>query len=415
MNKKTALVPFGNLGEGQEMIASLHQQLPHIALDVLSPDVLTPALAIYPEIVDANIQTTLRLLGGDPGRWQPHVKTAKLLSTMRQFCSHGVKRFKCATTLEMMTACQAGAEEVLLSYPSYGARTRRVREIALQFPKTAITATVENESEVAQWNGSTVGLYIDINPGMNRTGIQQSRVEEIVHLASVICKSKNRFAGLHYYDGHNRQPDLEERKSAAYLGYQQLLKTMDALRAENLPVEVLVTSGTPAFPCAISFPGFSHASFAHRISPGTIVYGDLATQAQLPLEWGYKMAAVVIASVISHPAPGLITCDAGHKAVSSDAGVPNCLVLGHPELEPQRPSEEHLPMRVAEGARVPDIGEVLYLVPRHVCTTVNNFDEALLVRNGHIVEVAKVSARGRESALVLDSGEFMSINPASHR
>jgi D-serine deaminase-like pyridoxal phosphate-dependent protein len=104
----------------------------------------------------------------------------------------------------------------------------------------------------------------------------------------------------------------------------------------------------------------------------------------------------VMTRVVSHPAPGMITCDAGHKTVSADAGVPTCVVLGHPELEPLTPSEEHLPMRVNHGDKVPAIGESLYLVPRHVCPTVNNFDDAVIVSGGAMVRVEPVSARGRE-------------------
>src|SRR6266436_10142121 len=51
---------------------------------------LTPALAIYPEIVDRNIDCTLRLLDGDANRWRPHVKTSKLGFVMRQLVEHGI-------------------------------------------------------------------------------------------------------------------------------------------------------------------------------------------------------------------------------------------------------------------------------------------------------------------------------------
>ncbi|HEV2665149.1 MAG TPA: hypothetical protein VG324_09570, partial [Blastocatellia bacterium] len=46
--------------------------------------VLTPALAIYPDIVEANIEATLRVMGGDADRWRPHVKTSKLGFVMRR-------------------------------------------------------------------------------------------------------------------------------------------------------------------------------------------------------------------------------------------------------------------------------------------------------------------------------------------
>src|ERR1044072_3488305 len=75
-------------------------------------EVLTPALAIYPDIVDANIAATIRLLGNDSNRWRPHIKTAKLAFVMKRFVSQGIKKFKCSTTLELATVCETGATDV---------------------------------------------------------------------------------------------------------------------------------------------------------------------------------------------------------------------------------------------------------------------------------------------------------------
>ena len=131
-----------------------------------------------------------------------------------------------------------------------------------------------------------------------------------------------------------------------------------------------------------------------------MVYNDATSLAQLPAGFAYQPATLVLTRVVSRPGAGVVTCDAGHKAVSADAGVPTCVVLGHPELTPLSPSEEHLPMAVAESASGPRVGELLYLLPRHVCPTVNNFDCALLVQNGEITSVERVTARGREEPLL---------------
>ena len=132
----------------------------------------------------------------------------------------------------------------------------------------------------------------------------------------------------------------------------------------------------------------------------TIFINDASSVAQLPPQYGYMPAALVLARVVSHPHNGIVTCDAGHKAVSADAGIPTCVAVGHPELTPLSPSEEHLPLEVKEGAEAPRIGDFLYLIPRHVCPTVNNFDAALIVRKGTIEQVEKVSARGHEGPLL---------------
>src|SRR5262249_32694372 len=187
-------------------------------------ETLTPALAIYPEIVEANIVATLRLLDGDPNRWRPHVKTAKLTSTMQRLVEHGVRQFKCATTLELVTACEARAEDVLMAYPVVGAQARRVQAIAGQFPDARISALVENAEQARAWAGSTIGVFIDVNPGMNRTGIEQERPEAILAVARALVDGGLTFRGLHYYDGQGAGLALEEREVAAHRGYDRLLE-----------------------------------------------------------------------------------------------------------------------------------------------------------------------------------------------
>jgi D-serine deaminase-like pyridoxal phosphate-dependent protein len=364
-------------------------------------DVLTPALAIYPEIIASNVECTLALLGGDANRWRVHIKTAKLGYTLRRLVERGIRNFKCATTLELLTACECGADDVLFAYPSMGANARRVQEVAAQFPRVRVSVLAENEQQVRQWRGSRVGIFLDINPGMNRTGVEQNSMAEISALAKDIRAAGLEFRGLHYYDGHLGGMELPERTRVAHRGYDRLVEIVGAIQRDGMSVPELITGGTPSFPCSLSYEDFRGRRFVHRVSPGTIVYCDASSLVQLPAVYGYQPAALVVARVVSRPRAGTVTCDAGHKTVSADAGVPTCVVLGHPELTPLAPSEEHLPFTVAEGAREPKPGDTLYLLPRHVCPTVNNFDCALLVRRGEIEAVEKVSARGREAPLTV--------------
>ena len=362
--------------------------------------IMTPALAIYPDIVDSNIDITLGLLGGDANRWRPHVKTAKLGFIMRRLAERSIENFKCSTSLELLTACENGAADVVVAYPLVGANARRVKEIAEQFPEARISALVECEEQISAWRGSPIGLFIDVNPGMNRTGISEERASEIVRLSRAIEDAGQAFRGLHYYDGHLSSLELAERERIAHLGYDHLMRIVDAFGQAGIPIAEVITAGTPAFPCSLSYDGFKDQAFIHRVSPGTIVYNDCSSLAQLPVEYGYRPGAVVVSTVVSRPSPGRFTCDAGHKTVSADAGVPTCAAIGHPEYLPSKPSEEHLPIDVSDESNSPHIGDTLYLVPRHICPTVNNFDHALLVIGGRIVALETVTARGREGPLM---------------
>lgn len=357
--------------------------------------VLTPALIVYPELVDANIRATLRMMDGDPNRWRPHIKTAKIASVIRQMIGHGIRCFKCSTTLELLTACEAGADDVLLAFPVTGANARRTMDIAVQFPAVRVSALVESAEQAAAWQGAGVGVFIDVNPGMNRTGISQERAGDILALARQL---NTQFRGLHYYDGHISAAGTAKDGSTADAGYDRLIGIVRTISAAGCDPREVITSGTPAAPYALRHAGLRAGPFLHRVSPGTVVYNDMSSVEQLP-GGGYVAAAVVLTTVISHPAPNVFTCDAGHKSVSADAGVPTCRIAGHSDFTPLKPSEEHLPVDAGAHEQVPEIGSRLYLIPRHVCPTVNNFDHALMVAGGEIRGVERVTARGHEGPL----------------
>lgn len=358
--------------------------------------IITPALLIYPELVDANIQTTLRILGNDEKRWRPHIKTAKLGAVLRRLVAHDVTRFKCSTTLELLTACENGATDVLLAFPVVGANARRTVEIATQFPSVRVSVLAESLQQALLWSETNVGIFIDLNPGMNRTGIGGDRLDHILDIAR---QSGTHFRGLHYYDGHMSAHGLHERERPAHEGYDRLMQVVDALEKFGIEIGEVITSGTPAFPFALTYYGFRGRRFQHSVSPGTVVFNDFTTLRQLPAEYGYVPAALVLSTVVSRPMNNVFTCDAGHKSVSADAGVPTCVVVGHEDWTPLKPSEEHLPVEVGADAQPPSMAESIYLLPRHVCPTVNNFDQALFIKNGQVIAIEPVSARGHETPL----------------
>jgi D-serine deaminase-like pyridoxal phosphate-dependent protein len=352
----------------------------------------TPALLIYAEMVDANIAAALRMMQGDANRWRPHLKTAKLGYTMRRLVDRGVRNAKCATTLELVTALDAGMEDVVLAFPVMGANAARVRDIATAHPDRKISVLVEGTDQLEEWWGSTVGVFVDLNSGMNRTGIAEDQFEKVRAFVEQVQHARLKFRGLHHYDGHIHNADASAA-TAAHDGYARLVALIGYLEQNGIEVPEVITSGTPAMPHALSFAGFNSADFVHRVSPGTIVYNDRSSLKELPGH-GFVPAALVLATVVSHPLANRVTCDAGHKAVSADAGVPTCEAIGWPSLVGLKPSEEHLPIE-ATGA-LPARGDMLYLLPTHVCPTVNNFDRAMIIREGKVETIEPVTARGRE-------------------
>ncbi|KAK3236217.1 hypothetical protein CYMTET_53627, partial [Cymbomonas tetramitiformis] len=142
----------------------------------------------------------------------------------------------------------------------------------------------------------------------------------------------------------------------------------------------------------------------HQVSPGTVLFHDLSGEEQNP---GVDLlpAAVLMTRVVSRPKAGMVTLDCGSKSIAAEAGDPAAYVIGRPSWTPVKCSEEHLPVRLGtegDDDTPPSRGDVVYVIPRHICPTVNLAEEALLVENSgnrKSVTVVPVSARGHELTL----------------
>jgi D-serine deaminase-like pyridoxal phosphate-dependent protein len=355
---------------------------------------LSPSLVIDLDRVRQNVRRVISYAGGKPDRWRPHIKTSKIPELLAELVRAGMHTFKCATTREAACMLQVlddqnvDGGDLLLAHPLVGPGLTALGRLALAHPRTCVAVLCEDE-ETPPTVPAEVSVFVDINPGMNRTGVPLDETERILGVARA---AGGRFRGLHFYDGHVRGSDPNARREMAHEGYRRLVDLALSLRTAGLEIGEVVTSGTPSFLHAVGYPGFAELMpTMHRISPGTVVLHDLRSEQELD-EIDLQPAAVVLARVVSHPAPGIVTCDAGSKSLAAEAGDPSAFVLGHPELEPLRPSEEHLPLRVHAGAPPPR-GTPLLLVPRHVCPTVNLAEEAVLLEGGKFGSRVAVRAR----------------------
>lgn len=356
--------------------------------------VCTPALVVRLHQVRKNLQSVLVRLDGCADRWRPHVKTVKIPSALALFSEIGVRQFKAATArearvlFETLAKSDAGAIDLLVAYPICGPSGTLLARLLDEFPENRISVLCESAAAAAELD-PRIGLYIDLNPGMQRTGVPETDWER---LGGLIDHLGSRFRGLHFYDGHIHGDDAAARRQMAHAGYDRLMGWIES-RSWLEPFE-LVTSGTPAFLYALDYrPFVASTQFQHRVSPGTVSYHDLRTE-ELLEDLDLVPAATLLSRVVSHPSGTRVTCDAGSKSIAAEAGDPCAFVVGHPDWIAATPSEEHLPLDIASG-ELPPRGELIELIPRHVCPTVNLAEEAIIV-DGETLSVERVAARAHD-------------------
>ncbi len=353
-------------------------------------DVPSPALLVYPDRVDQNIRRMIDIAGGVE-RLRPHMKTNKLREVVRMHLDRGITRFKCATIAEAEMAAAAGAPDVLLAYQPVGPNVLRFTHLVETFSGTRFSAVVDDEttiralSDAAVPAGVTLNLFLDLDGGMHRTGIAPGdRAVEVYRLASTLPGLHA--AGLHMYDGHIHDTDLNDRRKASDEAFAHVQKMREALTAAGLAVPTVVVGGTPTFPL--------HAARTDvECSPGTTVFWDFGYSTILP-DLDFAPAVVLLTRVISRPEQNRLCLDLGHKAVASENPHPRVKVFGLEDATPAGHSEEHLVLETDRAADFP-VGSPLYGLPWHVCPTVALHNEAVVIRNGRAEERWQIVARAR--------------------
>src|ERR1022692_1191683 len=178
-------------------------------------EVDSPALVIYTERVEKNISTAIEMIE-DVTHLRPHVKTNKCREVVEMMMSAGISKFKCATIAEaeMMGICHA--KDVLLAYQPTGPKLQRFISVIKKYPATKFSCLTDNAdaakqmAEVFAAKELTVPVYLDINVGQNRTGIEPEHALGLYVLCSNLKGIEP--VGLHAYDGHIRDVDFNARK-----------------------------------------------------------------------------------------------------------------------------------------------------------------------------------------------------------
>lgn len=350
----------------------------------------TPALLIFPERVKENIRI-LKEFVPDLNRLRPHIKTNKCAEVCQLMLDAGISKFKCATIAEAEMLATTGARDVLLAYQPTGPKVERLAGLIKQFPQTRFSCLVDNPDiatqldEVAGKKNLTYTVFIDLNVGMNRTGIAPESALQLLRHCRTLKNLK--VAGLHAYDGHLRDPDLELRTKICDEGFARVIRLKEQIIEETGEVPVIVAGGTPSFPI--------HAKRKDvECSPGTFIFWDKGYE-QILHEQPFLHAALVVTRVISKPAPGVVCVDLGHKAIASENPINKRVhFLNAPSLEPTGHSEEHLVLKTQQDNL--KVGDILYGVPFHVCPTVALHETASVVQDHHITGSWNIVARKRK-------------------
>lgn len=343
----------------------------------------TPALVVDEAILEKNERAMKELLCGSKLSLRPHYKSHKCAALARRQIEAGAVGMTCAKLSEAEDLAYAGIENILIANQIVA--PDKIARLAHLAKACRLTVCVDNEeninalSRAAQFAGSTLYCLVEYEIGMKRCGVTTH--QEVLRLAKKITESPNlSFEGIQAYAGHiSHVVDFEERRTATERNNTNLRLLLKKLANAGLPAHTLSGGSTGSSTLKVKDSPYT------ELQAGSYLFMD-ATYRDLGLP--FENSLFVLTTVVSQR-EGLTVVDAGVKSCGVDQGMPVCRDHRSGDVTA---SEEHFQIAELEGSL--SLGDKLYLVPAHCCSTVNLYDCIYVIRDGKVVDRLSVSARG---------------------
>jgi len=281
---------------------------------------------------------------------------------------------------------------VFIAYPVWASAEKATRIAALHDATPDLRIGVDSaagaDALAAAVSGSRrrLRVLVELDSGHHRTGVEGA--EAVLDVARAARDAGLDVEGVFTHGGHGYRPG--EREHAARDEVETLAAAAAALEADGFEVGTRSAGSTPTMILAAA------TDQVDEIRAGTYALGD-RQQLSLGAIEPDGIACAVAATVVSATEDRLVV-DAGAKALTKDradhlAGFG--LVPAYPDLLIERLSDYHGVVVVPPGAPRPVLGEVVAVVPNHICPVVDLRDSFVAVLGDGTTENWPVDARGR--------------------
>ena len=343
----------------------------------------TPCAVIDLDVVDHNIAKAQSLCDDAGLLNRPHIKTHKSPTLAQLQIAAGAQGITCQKLGEAEVMANAGIRDILIATNLLGAA--RSGQLAALQKRVPLKVCADNPVALAAYSQAAtdakrvLDVVIECDTGQLRAGVETP--EQALSLAKVIkADPMLNFAGLLFYPALDSWPQTQ-------VFYDDLASKLNNI---GLTAGIVSTGGTPNFANLGKLKGATE----HRA--GTCIFND-----RMMIDAGFakieECAYHVYTSVVSRGSSTRGILDAGSKTLTSDTGGLDGFghIIEHPTARIHKFSEEHGFLDLTACDVKPDVGDIVRVIPNHVCVSVNMFDSLVGIRNGKISQIIPVAARGR--------------------
>ena len=342
----------------------------------------TPALLLDLDSMESNLTQMARFFSQSPAKLRPHFKNHRILPLARKQMEAGAMGMTCARLWQAEALVEHGIKNILIANEIAG--ESRIRQLIDLTRQADVIVAVDNEKVVADMarlgrNGKvSLNVLVDVDTGLKRCGVEPGAAA--VRLAKTVVEKGLRLRGVMGYEGHLQvMTPGEEKEHAVNSALQSLRDSKKLIEREGLPVEIVSGGGTGTYSISGSFPGVT------EIQAGSYLLMD-TWYASVVKE--FKVAASVLATVISKTPGERLIVDAGVKALSGERGMPS--VKGLNGLKLKALHAEHGVVEIQDPSVRLEVGDKIEIWVHYHDGTIHLHDRAYGVRNGEVEEVFRI-------------------------
>jgi 3-hydroxy-D-aspartate aldolase len=357
----------------------------------------TPALVVDIDTLDRNIAAMQALADAKGIALRPHAKTHKSVDIAKRQLAAGAIGQCCAKIGEAEVLAEGGVHGLLITSP-VAAPGALVRLAALASRSPGLMAVVDHPEVAGRLNqaladaDAALDVLIDIDPGIRRTGVASPEAA-VMLAARIAAEPRLTLRGVQFYCGIQQHVESYAARHAAIAERTAYLETViAALRKAGHAIEIVSGSGTGTHHIDLELGVFT------ELQAGSYVFMDrqyldcdLTGDTQPP----FAPSLFVDARVVSANHAGLVTIDAGFKSLSTDGGSASVASGAPTETMFAFMGDEHAAL-IGPGIETRLMpGDPVSLTVPHCDPTVNLYDSYHIVRDGTLIAIWPVSARGR--------------------
>jgi len=349
----------------------------------------TPALVVDLDVMERNISRIVATCRAHGVAWRPHSKSHKTPEIAHMQIAAGAIGITCAKLGEAEVMAAAGIRDVLIANQIVGAaKIARLAELGRHADLIVCVDSVENVNELAgafENASKTLRVAIEVNIGMNRAGVAPA--DAVVELAGEIARRRGlRFVGVVGWESQaTTMADPAEKERTVREAVAALTASARACTAAGHRLTMVSCGGTGTFPYCVQQPGVT------EVQVGGGIFSDMHYLTHYHVD--FVPALTILATVTSRPTPTRIVFDAGKKAMSGDAALPE--PRGLPAVSAMKLSAEHTKLELEQPSATPRVGDKVEFTVGYSDTTVHLHEEIVGVRNGRIEAIWKVAGRGK--------------------